>query len=200
MLHGENLARLGLQASIQTADCAKLASWWDGRHFDAVLAGLAKHEGEVRRVDLEHLVPRQPAQAHAEGALRQLQLGNAVVEIQDGQAGGGVHADHRAHDRAECLAAILHTRKGIVISGTHGKTTTSSMTAHVLRAPEDDVQTLAIDALVSASRAEGLAARIETLARSSAFAPGAEPLVRLVGPGPAYSFVRLTLDTAQRAA
>jgi UDP-N-acetylmuramate--alanine ligase len=35
--------------------------------------------------------------------------------------------------RAQCLAAILHTRKGIVISGTHGKTTTSSMTAHVLR-------------------------------------------------------------------
>ncbi len=35
--------------------------------------------------------------------------------------------------RAECLAAILHTRMGIIISGTHGKTTTSSMTAHVLR-------------------------------------------------------------------
>ncbi|MDP3851016.1 MAG: UDP-N-acetylmuramate--L-alanine ligase [Luteolibacter sp.] len=35
--------------------------------------------------------------------------------------------------RAECLGAILHTRKGIIISGTHGKTTTSSMTAHVLR-------------------------------------------------------------------
>lgn len=35
--------------------------------------------------------------------------------------------------RAECLAAILHTRMGIVISGTHGKTTTSAMTAHVLR-------------------------------------------------------------------
>jgi UDP-N-acetylmuramate--L-alanine ligase/UDP-N-acetylenolpyruvoylglucosamine reductase len=35
--------------------------------------------------------------------------------------------------RAECLAAILHTKKGIVISGTHGKTTTSSMTAHILR-------------------------------------------------------------------
>jgi len=34
--------------------------------------------------------------------------------------------------RAECLAAILHTRKGIVISGTHGKTTTSAMCAHVL--------------------------------------------------------------------
>ena len=35
--------------------------------------------------------------------------------------------------RAECLAAILHTKAGIVISGTHGKTTTSSMTAHLLR-------------------------------------------------------------------
>ncbi len=35
--------------------------------------------------------------------------------------------------RAECLAAILHTKKGILISGTHGKTTTSAMTAHVLR-------------------------------------------------------------------
>ena len=35
--------------------------------------------------------------------------------------------------RAECLAAILHTKKGIVVAGTHGKTTTSAMTAHALR-------------------------------------------------------------------
>ncbi len=35
--------------------------------------------------------------------------------------------------RAECLAAILHTRKGVIIAGTHGKTTTSAMTAHILR-------------------------------------------------------------------
>ena len=35
--------------------------------------------------------------------------------------------------RAECLAAILNTRKGIVVSGTHGKTTTSAMVAHALR-------------------------------------------------------------------
>ena len=35
--------------------------------------------------------------------------------------------------RAECLAAILHTRKGIIICGTHGKTTASAMTAHILR-------------------------------------------------------------------
>ena len=35
--------------------------------------------------------------------------------------------------RAECLAAILHTKAGVVVSGTHGKTTTSSMVAHILR-------------------------------------------------------------------
>ncbi|MBK1791731.1 UDP-N-acetylmuramate--L-alanine ligase [Persicirhabdus sediminis] len=38
--------------------------------------------------------------------------------------------------RAECLAAILHTKKGIIISGTHGKTTTSAMCAHILRQGE----------------------------------------------------------------
>ncbi|MFC5050966.1 UDP-N-acetylmuramate--L-alanine ligase [Rubritalea spongiae] len=35
--------------------------------------------------------------------------------------------------RAECLAAILATKDGVVISGTHGKTTTSAMSAHILR-------------------------------------------------------------------
>lgn len=35
--------------------------------------------------------------------------------------------------RAECLAAILHTKAGVVVSGTHGKTTTSAMIAHILR-------------------------------------------------------------------
>ena len=35
--------------------------------------------------------------------------------------------------RAECLAAILGAKQGIVIAGMHGKTTTSAMTAHVLR-------------------------------------------------------------------
>lgn len=38
--------------------------------------------------------------------------------------------------RAECLAAILHTKDGVIVSGTHGKTTTSSMVAHLLRQGE----------------------------------------------------------------
>src|SRR5262249_29680819 len=36
--------------------------------------------------------------------------------------------------RADALAAIMRRKKGIVIAGMHGKTTTSSMGAHVLRA------------------------------------------------------------------
>lgn len=35
--------------------------------------------------------------------------------------------------RAECLAAILNNKKGVVVAGTHGKTTTSAMAAHLLR-------------------------------------------------------------------
>lgn len=35
--------------------------------------------------------------------------------------------------RAEALAAIMARKQGVVVAGTHGKTTTSSMTAHVLR-------------------------------------------------------------------
>ena len=36
--------------------------------------------------------------------------------------------------RADALAAILNCKKGIIVAGMHGKTTTSSMAAHVLRA------------------------------------------------------------------
>ena len=38
-----------------------------------------------------------------------------------------------ASRRAEALAAIMRGKRGIVIAGMHGKTTTSAMTAHVLR-------------------------------------------------------------------
>lgn len=40
--------------------------------------------------------------------------------------------------RAECLAAILQTKAGVIVSGTHGKTTTSSMVAHILRQGESE--------------------------------------------------------------
>jgi len=36
--------------------------------------------------------------------------------------------------RADALAAVMHRKRGIAIAGMHGKTTTSAMAAHVLRA------------------------------------------------------------------
>ncbi|MFT5411659.1 MAG: UDP-N-acetylmuramate--alanine ligase, partial [Verrucomicrobiales bacterium] len=36
--------------------------------------------------------------------------------------------------RAGALAAILNSQRGIVVAGTHGKTTTSSLVTHILRA------------------------------------------------------------------
>lgn len=46
----DNLSRLGLQAEIATADCARLDAWWDGRPFDAVLADVpCTASGVVRR-------------------------------------------------------------------------------------------------------------------------------------------------------
>ena len=35
--------------------------------------------------------------------------------------------------RADALAAVMHRKRGIAVAGMHGKTTTSSMAAHVLR-------------------------------------------------------------------
>ncbi|MGV0949514.1 MAG: 16S rRNA (cytosine(967)-C(5))-methyltransferase RsmB [Azonexus sp.] len=46
----ENLARLGLHASLQAADCARVDTWWDGRLFDSVLADVpCTASGVVRR-------------------------------------------------------------------------------------------------------------------------------------------------------
>src|SRR5262249_32246206 len=43
------------------------------------------------------------------------------------------HCSKPLFRRAEAVAAIMQAKRGIVIAGMHGKTTTSAMTAHVLR-------------------------------------------------------------------
>ncbi len=43
------------------------------------------------------------------------------------------HLGVRMARRAEALAAVMKSKRGIVVAGMHGKTTTSSMAAHVLR-------------------------------------------------------------------
>jgi 16S rRNA (cytosine967-C5)-methyltransferase len=58
---GDNLVRLGLAATVKTADCRDLAAWWDGRPFDRILADVpCSASGVVRRhPDIKWL--RRPA-------------------------------------------------------------------------------------------------------------------------------------------
>ena len=69
---GRNLARLGLSASVRTADATQPAQWWDGAAFDRILAdvpctasGIARRHPDVkwlrRESDLTAFAARQGA-------------------------------------------------------------------------------------------------------------------------------------------
>jgi 16S rRNA (cytosine967-C5)-methyltransferase len=46
----ENLARLGLSAAVNVADCRRVSDWWDGRPFERILADVpCSASGVVRR-------------------------------------------------------------------------------------------------------------------------------------------------------
>ncbi|HEY1181933.1 MAG TPA: 16S rRNA (cytosine(967)-C(5))-methyltransferase RsmB [Rhodocyclaceae bacterium] len=46
----DNLQRLNLKATVKAADCADLDAWWDGQHFDRILADVpCSASGVVRR-------------------------------------------------------------------------------------------------------------------------------------------------------
>ena len=65
---------------------------------------------------------------------------------------------------------------------------------HVISAPESDVQVLAMEALLPRGGEAAFTRAVETASESvRAFAGGAEPVIRIVGPVPAFNFVRLTL-------
>ncbi len=167
-------------ASVLSAQAAEVAA-----QFDAV-RGCAEYGIRVsfpREAALAATVAQDPALAAAHARL----AGRGAAGRMETAEFGRILAERLDRRRAAAQRDLL-----AVLA--------PDLAGHVLRAPEDDVQALAIDALVREDRAEGLASRIEALARGSAFAPGAEPQVRIVGPGPAYSFVRLTLETARRAA
>ena len=83
----------------------------------------------LQRLGLEFHSPDQPV-AVAESEL-----------VIYSSAIGRSHRDHRAAvdggkwmvRRADALAALMESRRGVVVAGMHGKTTTSAMAAHVLR-------------------------------------------------------------------
>src|SRR5205823_951146 len=58
---------------------------------------------------------------------------SSAIKIDNPVLAGGRDVGKPMLRRAEALAAIIHGKRGILIAGMHGKTTTSAMTAHVLR-------------------------------------------------------------------
>src|SRR5438874_7418276 len=58
---------------------------------------------------------------------------SSAIKIDNPVLAGGRDAGKPTLRRAEALAAIIHGKRGILIAGMHGKTTTSAMADHVLR-------------------------------------------------------------------
>lgn len=87
---------------------------------------------ETERMQAKGLIFSSPHSAEAVQEVDIVVYSSAIKETNPAYA-SAVSAGTPLYRRAECLAAILHNRQGIVIAGTHGKTTTSSMTAHALR-------------------------------------------------------------------
>ena len=84
----------------------------------------------LRRKGLVFETPHSPALvADADLVVHStaIQLGNPAYDA-------ALALGKRIARRAEVLAAVMNGKKGIVVCGMHGKTTTSAMAAHVLRA------------------------------------------------------------------
>jgi hypothetical protein len=66
---------------------------------------------------------------------------------------------------------------------------------YVLKAPDSDVEVLSVECLVASDSIDAVARRAQDEAAAlSDFAGGAEPMIQIVGPVPAFHFVELALN------
>tara|TARA_R110002096_G_scaffold217936_11_gene406065 strand:+ start:1756 stop:4080 length:2325 start_codon:yes stop_codon:yes gene_type:complete len=88
--------------------------------------------GETKRLEAMGLKFSSPHSAEAVDGVDVVVYSSA---IKPGNAAydAAVEAGTPLLRRAEALAAIMTSKKGIVVAGTHGKTTTSALAAHVLK-------------------------------------------------------------------
>src|SRR6266403_864391 len=86
----------------------------------------------VPAIDLSHFLTREQHRAEHAGAA-DLVVFSSAIKGDNPILVSGRDSGKPVVRRAEALAAIMSAKRGIVIAGMHGKTTTSAMTAHVLR-------------------------------------------------------------------
>ena len=88
---------------------------------------------EVKRLQQEGLEFHCPHEArHVQDA--ELVIYSSAVKTGNPAYDEAVRLNKTLLRRAEALAGIMSKRRGIIVAGMHGKTTTSAMAAHVLRA------------------------------------------------------------------
>lgn len=165
-----------------------------GRHATSITTAFNQIRGAAE-ISVRVEMPRQAAleaTLAANPALRQRR--DALAN-----SGPGAHFDIAAF--GETLADHLDRRRGAA-QATLLKALTPIAKDHVLQAPDADTVVLRAAFLVDTTR---MAAFEKTLAATTAalpFAPAADPTIQIIGPAPAYNFVRLHLshDPAETAA
>lgn len=83
----------------------------------------------LQRLGLEFFCPATPAAV----AAADLVIFSSAIRPGHPEYDEAVRSNKSMVRRADALAAIMNCKKGVIVSGMHGKTTTSAMAAHVLR-------------------------------------------------------------------
>lgn len=100
-------------------------------------------------------------------------------KIEFGRKLGEAMARHRAEGQKQALAQLA-----------------PMVVDHVLRAPESDAEVLRAEVLVDRAHIEDFSTGLEGLCADLTFAGPTPCDGRIIGPGPAFSFVKLVLDGA----
>ena len=98
---------------------------------------------------------------------------------------GGKLADRLDRRRGAAQAQLLHALVPLCRS-------------HVLRSPEEDTEVLRAEFLIPTPTQTDFIAAVERACHALTFAPGAEPVIQVIGPVPMYNFVRLSLALDQQ--
>lgn len=125
----------------------------------------------------------------------------ALLQKRDALAGQGPEAHFARAAFGREMAEALDRRRGAAQREIL-KALLPLATAHLLRAPEEDVEVLRAELLVPHDDQDTFIKAVAQAAVRLPFAPGAEPMVQIIGPAPPYNFVRLSLtpDEAEDAA
>lgn len=176
-------ARFGLVAR-DVAETAELVA----AQIPRIAAEFDRIRGAVE-LGLRVSFPRQTA---LEATLAQFP---ELAQQRDALAHRGAEARYAIAEFGGRLAEAIDRRRGAAQS-TLVAALSPRVRDHVLRAPDADCEVLRAEFLVDMDTQAEFEAHVEDAVSRLDFAPGAEPLIQIVGPVPVYNFVQLNLSLA----